>query len=578
MMPLARTLDIQRRPLPHNYLAGSTGLYPVLERVYAARGVLDVRNIEPSMAALLPPAGMSGLAKAVDLLVDAIDQKQHIVIVGDFDADGATGTAVAIRGLKLLGAKQVSYQVPNRFTHGYGLSAALVHTLLQVAGPVPDLLITVDNGTSSIEGVAAAKAAGIKVLITDHHLPGIELPAADAIVNPCLPGESFASKALCGVGVMFYLLIALRAKLRQLGRYQSGTEPNLAQLLDLVALGTVADLVPLDRNNRILVEQGLRRLRQGYGTLGIRALMSTSGTNIRRLAASDFAFRIAPRLNAAGRLDDMSLGIECLLTDDPARARQMAEQLNSLNDDRKALQSDMQQQALMIVEQMVKKMRDVPAVLVLADPTWHQGVVGLVASKMVERFHRPTIALAPSDDGWRGSARSIAGFHLRDALARLDSLHPQLMTRFGGHAMAAGLSIAEDKLEAFQAAAEIELPGLVAPELLHKVVYTDGPIAPSDINLELAHAIRAGGPWGQQFPEPMFEIEGHILDAQTLSGGHLKLRVRTDDDQQFVAFWFGADMDAVSLPKRARLIAQIDVDDFRGLDQARLLVRYLIAL
>jgi single-stranded-DNA-specific exonuclease len=590
-------MRLVERTLPANYSPGALAALNVpltLERVYAARGVCSVAELDSALAHLLPPTGLSGLNAAVALLVQALAQDWVIVIVGDFDADGATGTAVAVRGLRLLGAKHVRYRVPNRFTHGYGLSPALVETLIEDAArtpetqPLPSLLMTVDNGTSSIAGVARANAAGMQVLVTDHHLPGTELPAAAAIVNPNVGNEAFASKNLCGAGVVFYLLLSLRAKLRELGRYQGGVEPNLSALIDLVALATVADLVPLDRNNRILVEQGLRRLRAGAGTMGLRALLATSGTDTASVSAQDFGFRLGPRINAAGRLEDMSIGIECLLTDDPARARQLAEQLGALNTERREIQAQMQHEAFAALDKLnISPTRNspLPPVIIVADVEWHQGVVGLVASKLAERFHRPAIAFAPGEldgDGnvlhWRGSARSISGLHLRDALALLDARQPHLMQRFGGHAMAAGLSLENAQFAHFQKLAPKVFASVLAPELLHEIIYTDGELAPAEFNVALAQAIRFGGPWGMSFPEPSFTIDAQISDVQTLSGGHLRCKLRWGGAPALVsAVWFSPELSADALPRSAKLLVQITVDDFRGLASARLLIRRMLA-
>ena len=581
------------RPLPPEFQPGALramNIPAALERVYAARGVSTSAALEAGLNRLLPPADLSGLDAAVLLLEQAITEQQQIVIVGDFDADGATGTAVAVRGLRMLGARHVRYRVPNRFTHGYGLSPAVVETLLEdftrdpVSHPLPELLVTVDNGTSSIAGVARANLAGMRVLITDHHLPGDVLPAAAAIVNPNLPGEVFESKNLCGAGVMFYLLLALRAKLRTTGHFNSapfhGVEPNLSTLIDLVALATVADLVPLDRNNRILVEQGLRRLRAGAGTMGLRALLATSGTDTAAVCAQDFGFRLGPRINAAGRLEDMSIGIECLLSDDPARARQLAEQLGALNTERRELQAQMQHEAFAALDKLSispDKKGKLPSVIIVADLEWHQGVVGLVASKLAERFHRPAVAFAPAADGWRGSARSISGFHLRDALALVDAQNPGLMQRFGGHAMAAGMTVSSDQLDVFQRIAPKVFAVALLPEMLSEVIYTDGDLIPAEFDVPLAQAIRFGGPWGQAFPEPAFTIDAQIVDVQTLSGGHLRCKVRWGGAPALVsAVWFSPDRSADAVPERARLLVQVAIDEFRGLASARLMIRRLL--
>jgi single-stranded-DNA-specific exonuclease len=585
---MSRAYQLMERVLPESYRSGMLGQASmpfVLERVYVARGVTHASELDAGLKHMLVPHAMGGIVEACQLLQKAISLEWPIVIVGDFDADGACGTAVAVRGLRKLGAKQVGYRVPNRFKHGYGLSEALVSSIVgeaQAANtPAPKLLITVDNGTSSVAGVLAAKAAGMHVIVTDHHLPGLELPPADAIVNPNLQDDPFESKNLCGAGVMFYLLMALRAHFRSLGLYQNSLEPNLVELIDLVALATVADLVPLDRNNRILVEQGLRRIRAGAATMGIRALIATSGTDVNAVTASDFGFRLGPRINAAGRLEDMSVGIECLLTDNPSIARQLAEQLGALNSERRELQAQMQHEAFAILEQLniaPEDSKERPAVIIVADESWHQGVVGLVASKLAERFHRPAIALAPAEDGWRGSARSIAGFHLRDALALFDAKHPGILQRFGGHAMAAGLSIASDKLEPLKKQAPAVFASLLANELLLEQIYFDGDLPSNAFNVQLAQAIRFGGPWGQAFPEPQFRIEADIRDVQTLSGGHLRCRVRWGQALDWTsAVYFSPPITADQVPERASLLVQVSVDEFRGLASARLLIRRVLA-
>jgi len=567
---------IERRALPANFDAANYAMPPILARIHAARAGDPSASL--TLKHLLAPADLGGLAAAVATLDDAISSQRKIVVVGDFDADGATGTAVAVRGLRLLGATNVSFKVPNRFTHGYGLSPSLVDEI--APENVGALLLTVDQGTTSVAGVARANALNMAVIISDHHLPGHELPAALAIVNPNLHGDAFASKNLCGVGTVFYLLLALRAHFRTLGHYQNKPEPNLGELLDLVALGTVADLVPLDYNNRILVEQGLKRMRAGFACMGLRALLSVSKVDIKNANAADLAFRIAPRLNAAGRLDDMAIGIECLLCDDPARARALAETLSDLNRERREIQETMQAQALSLVEAIQSKRSLAPmgsaadAVLIVSDREFHQGVVGLVASKLVERYHRPALAFAPSEDGWRGSARSIPGLHLRDVLADLAAQYPDLIVKFGGHAMAAGLTIGFEHFERFKKLAPAAFSARLSAELLEQVVLTDGPLLRSEFNLNLAQHIRLGGPWGQGYPEPLFEVDAEILESSRINGRHLRLRLNW---QQSVvpAMWFNTALEPSELPKHARLLAQVELDEYQGLYSARLLIRHL---
>ncbi|HET6396674.1 MAG TPA: single-stranded-DNA-specific exonuclease RecJ, partial [Pseudoxanthomonas sp.] len=497
---------------------------PLLRRVYAARGAGAIALAQPRLAALLPPDGMAGMAAATALLEDAILEGRHIVVVGDFDCDGATACAVGVRGLRMLGAARVSHAVPNRMVHGYGLSPALVGELAALG---PELLVTVDHGIACHAGIAAARARGWPVLVTDHHLPGERLPAADAIVNPNLPGDAFPSKALAGVGVIFYLLLALRRRLREAGRFPGG-EPDLTTLLDLVAVGTVADLVPLDANNRALVGAGLRRLRAGRGCAGLRALIEVCGRDPARLTAADIGYAIGPRLNAAGRLEDMALGIECLLTDDPGRARELAGLLDGINAERRAVQQSMTDDA----EAALARARldaQAPLAPCLFDPEWHPGVVGLVASKMKERLHRPVVAFAPAEPGasvLRGSARSVPGFHIRDALAAVDTAHPGLVERFGGHAMAAGLTLERGKLSAFEQAWQAHAARMLDDALLQAELLSDGELLPQELDRFHAEALRDGGPWGQGFPEPLFDGEFELLDWRVVGERHLRMQLR----------------------------------------------------
>ena len=563
---------IQRRAVP-DHASWPETVPPVLQRIYAARGVLSPEQAELKLARLLPPETLGGLDHATRLLVDAIAGRKHIVIVGDFDCDGATGTAVAVRGLRLLGAENVSYQVPHRITHGYGLSPALVEELV---GLKPDLVITVDNGIACHAGVAAAKAHGWQVLITDHHLPGAQLPPADAIVNPNLDGDAFPSKALAGVGVMFYLLLALRRRMRDAGAF-AGAEPDLSVLLDLVAVGTVADLVPLDYNNRLLVAAGLKRMRQGQCQPGLRALAELAGRDLAKLIASDIGFALAPRLNAAGRLEDMALGIECLLTDDAQRAHHLAGVLDGINAERRGLQQQMVDEAEALVNALPFDAVGLPAALVLFDPGWHPGVVGLVASRLKDRMHRPVVAFAPAEpdsEFLRGSARSIHGFHVRDALAAVDARHPGLIERFGGHAMAAGLSLRKDRLDEFRAAfCQVALAGL-APETLQSQLLTDGGLAGGDFTRELAEALRMAGPWGQGFAEPVFDNVFAVTQWRVLGERHLKMTLLPEHGGSAIsAIHFGG---YAGEPPPARIHAayQLELDDFRGRQDVQLLIRH----
>ncbi|MEO9216151.1 MAG: single-stranded-DNA-specific exonuclease RecJ [Rhodanobacter sp.] len=565
------TLQLRRREskgLPSGWPAS---VHPVLQQVYAARGVLDPSQVEHRLARMLSPQLLGGLTQAVELLIEAIRDDWTILIAGDYDCDGATGTAVAVRGLRLLGAKRVSYAIPNRFVHGYGLSPALVASLQ----PTPQLIVTVDNGVASVAGVAAAKARGIRVIVTDHHLPGEQLPACDAMVNPNLVGDPFPSKMLAGVGVMFYLLLALRARLYEQGAFE-GAKPDLSMLLDLVALGTVADLVPLDFNNRVLVEAGLQRIRSGRACAGITALVESGKRSVATLCSSDLGFTVGPRLNAAGRLEDMRLGVECLLTDDVSQARSYAEQLSAINLERRDLQASMVAEA----EQMVVGMTDIDAIgVALYEPSWHAGIVGLVASKLKDRLHRPVIAFAPASeddsDNLRGSARSIAGFHIRDALAAIDAREPGLIERFGGHAMAAGLSLKTCDYPRFAAAFDAIARELIDAERLQAVLYTDGELPPGAVSLALARQLRHAGPWGQAFPEPLFDNLFECASWKVMGERHLRLQLRDPRD--------GALHDAVMFnayhgqppPAQLRAAYELTINDWQGRETPRLLLRHI---
>jgi len=567
---------IVRRTIPE-FAAWPDATPAVLQRIYAARGVCRPEDAELKLARLLSPETLGGLDAAVTLLAEAIAEHRHIVIVGDFDCDGATGTAVAVRGLRLLGATRVSYQVPHRITHGYGLSPALVEDMVAMA---PDLLITVDNGIACHAGVAAAKARSWQVLITDHHLPGPQLPAADVIVNPNLDGDAFPSKSLAGVGVMFYLLLALRRHLRDAAAF-AGPDPDLSSLLDLVAVGTVADLVVLDYNNRLLVAAGLRRLRQGQCQPGLRALAEVSGRALEKLTATDIGFALAPRLNAAGRLEDMALGIECLLTDDVTRAQELARVLDGINAERRQLQQTMVEDAELLLQRLPIDGDGLPAAMVLFDAAWHPGVIGLVASKIKERVHRPTIAFAPAEPDsrlLRGSARSIAGFHIRDALAQVDARNPGLIERFGGHAMAAGLSLPIERLDEFRSAFVEVADALLAPELLRAELLSDGPLQADELQRDVAEALRLAGPWGQGFAEPVFDGVFAVLEWRVLGERHLKLQLRSEAGGAAIsAIQFGGWTGEAPAP-RIHIAYQLELDDFRGRRDVQLLIRHLVAV
>ncbi|HEY4292156.1 single-stranded-DNA-specific exonuclease RecJ [Luteibacter sp.] len=548
-------------------------VHPVIQRVYAARGVCTPDGAEHRLARMLPPALLGGMDRAVALLMHAILDDRHIVIAGDYDCDGATGTAVAERGLRLLGARHVSHVVPNRFVHGYGLSVALVASL----DPAPDLIVTVDNGVASVAGVAAARARGIAVLITDHHLPGDALPDADAIVNPNLADDGFPSKALAGVGVMFYLLLGLRAAMREAGHLPDG-EPDLGSLLDLVALGTVADLVPLDFNNRVLVDAGLKRMRAGKACAGITALIEASGRSVSTVGATDLAFAIGPRLNAAGRLEDMSLGVACLLTDDAGIARRYAEQLSAINQERRDMQAGMVEEA----ETMVARAAHVDSVgVALFDPGWHAGIVGLIASKLKEKLHRPVLAFAPAGDETdelRGSARSIPGFHIRDALAEIDARHPGLIIRFGGHAMAAGLSLRAIDFDRFAAAFDATARAYLDEERLQALVQTDGELDYRDHTLDLARQLRQAGPWGQGFPPPVFEARFECASWKPMGSRHLRLQLRhTQGGAPLDAVMFNC-FDGTPPPSRMRVAYELSVNDWQGRESLRLLLVHMEAI
>lgn len=552
-------------------------LHPVLRRVYAARAVESVDDLDTSLARLIPPAKLGGLPAAVDLLQQAITTGQCIVIVGDFDADGATSCALCLRALRAMGAKQVHYLVPNRFEYGYGLTPEIVEV---AAALQPDLIMTVDNGISSVDGVAAAQQLGIRVLITDHHLPGEQLPAAAAIVNPNQAGDTFPSKHLAGVGVAFYVMLALRARLREQGWFEKAAiaEPNLAQYLDLVALGTVADVVPLDRNNRILVQQGIQRMRAGHCAPGIRALLEAGGRSLSRIVAADLGFVVGPRLNAAGRLDDMSVGIECLLTDDAAAAGQMAARLDALNRERKEIESDMQARALAAIAGLKLGDEQLPVGLCLFDPGWHQGVIGILAARIKERFHRPVIAFARSGPGeLKGSARSVTGLHIRDALDAVAARHPDLIAKFGGHAMAAGLSLPEDHYPVFAAAFDEEVSRHLSRKDLSGIIYSDGELSAQELSLETAQLLRDASPWGQGFPAPLFEGNFSVVSHRVVGQRHLKMTLAPERGScQIDGIAFNTEV----LPggrQQVHMAYRLDVNEYRGILSPQLIVEHMEA-
>lgn len=547
---------------------------PLLTRLYAARGVQSEAELDKSLARLIPFQQLKGIDAAVDLLVTALEQRQRILIVGDFDADGATASTVGMLGLRLLGAAHVDYLVPNRFEYGYGLTPEIVEVALTRE---PQLLITVDNGISSVEGVAAAKKAGLKVLITDHHLPGDELPQADALVNPNQPGCEFPSKALAGVGVIFYVLMALRARLRSLGWYESQPQPNIGELLDLVALGSVADVVPLDANNRILVHQGLERIRAGRARPGIKAILEVAKRDAARITSTDLGFIVGPRLNAAGRLDDMSLGIECLLTADANRAREMAAQLDGMNQDRKSIEQGMQREALAQLKDL--PVESMPFGLCLFDPEWHQGVIGILASRMKERYFRPTIAFADAGDGLlKGSGRSVQGFHIRDALSVVAAQHPNLIAKYGGHAMAAGLTLPQENFALFAEAFDAEVRRQLREEDLTGRMLSDGTLAVEEFHLELARALRHAGPWGQHFPEPLFHGVFQLVEQRVVGERHLKVVLKSEcGSVKLDGIAFGIDRDVWPNPtiQWVELAYKLDVNQFRGNETVQLMIAHI---
>ena len=559
-------------------------LPPLVRRIYSQRPLAALTELELTLSQLIPPARLKGIDAAVDLLEAALKEGERLLIVADFDADGATSCALALTVLRAFGCAHVDYIVPNRFEYGYGLTPEIVEL---AKGKNPDLIITVDNGISSIEGIESARVAGIKTLVTDHHLPGRELPAADAIVNPNQPGCEFPSKSIAGVGVIFYVMLALRSRLRDNGWFTSKgiPEPNLAEQLDLVALGTVADVVALDHNNRILVSEGIKRIRAGRARPGILSLLILAKRNFSTLAASDLGFAVGPRLNAAGRLDDMSTGIECLLTQSEHEAHEYALELDGMNKDRRDIEAGMREQAFALVDQLAFDADDLPAGLSLFDDRWHQGVVGIVASRIKERCHRPVIAfaLADADDPeseLKGSARSIPGFHIRDALDAVAAANPGLVTKFGGHAMAAGLSLSRANFDAFAQAFAAEATRVLSPELLQATIVSDGELSAEELTLGCAADLAAAGPWGQAFPEPTFHGRFKLQQQRRLGENHLKMVLSPLGDDGFLvdAIAFGvseADWPASSATE-IELAYRLNINEFRGARTLQLMVEHLL--
>ena len=545
------------------------GIHPLLARLYAARGVTSADELDPALARLLPPQTMLGLEAGACLLADAMAAGQTLCIVADYDCDGATACAVAVRGLKMLGASQVRYIVPDRVVDGYGLTAPIAQRVRDAGA---DVLITVDNGIASVEGVAHARALGLKVLVTDHHLPGPQLPAADVIVNPNQPGCAFASKAIAGVGVVFYLLLALRAQLRQRGVFDAATQPKLDALLPLVALGTVADVVKLDANNRRLVAQGLKRVRSRAMPAGIASLFSVSGRVAERATTFDFGFALGPRINAAGRLADMTLGIECLLTDDPARADALAQALDAINRERRVIESGMREQAFAIAESLFDADDEPPPAICVFDPDFHEGVVGIVASRIKEQLHRPVFVFAASAAPGRGhelkgSGRSIPGFHLRDALDLVAKRHPGVLLRFGGHAMAAGCTVHEDGLDAFEQGLNTVAQEWLDAATLTRQLETDGALEPQYLRLDVVDTLQREV-WGQGFAPPTFSEPVEVLSQRLVGEKHLALKLR-HQGQAVDGIWFGH---TEPLPARVCLAYRLDADAWNGQRRVRFLV------
>jgi single-stranded-DNA-specific exonuclease len=553
------------------------GTSPLLWRIYRARGIAAETELERELASMIPPDRMGGLEEAVAVLFDAIRDDRRILIVGDFDADGATSCALAVLVLRAFGHRQVQFLVPNRFEFGYGLTPEIVEHARDLN---PELIVTVDNGISSVSGVAAANKLGWQVVVTDHHLAGPVLPQAEALVNPNLPDNDFPSKALAGVGVIFYVLLGLRSRLRSAGWFEQGgiTVPNMADFLDLVALGTVADVVPLDRNNRILVHQGLKRIRSGHCRPGITAILRVAGRNPARAQAADMGFAVGPRLNAAGRIDDMSLGIECLLAEDPDRAHELAAELDRLNRERRTIEGEMKQQAEAVLETWSPNDTDeLPWGLCLYQARWHQGVIGILASRIKERYHRPVIAFAPGGDGLlKGSARSIPGLHIRDVLDELAVQRPALLQKFGGHAMAAGMTLRENDFNAFAQAFDEVVRTHLQPDDLNAVLHSDGAITQNEMTLDTAREIMNGGPWGQGFAEPLFDGLFEVLSSRVVGEKHWKLLLcPAGGDLAIDAIAFNACETLPVMPQRVHAAYRLDENEWQGRISLQLRIEYM---
>lgn len=570
---------VKRRATQIEQSLAQSELSDILQRVYANRGVTDRADLELTIQNILPPVSLKGSNDAAKLLFDAILSNQSIVIVGDYDADGATSTALAMKGLQALGANQVNYLVPNRFEFGYGLTPEIVDLAKQYE---PDLIITVDNGISSLDGVKHARELGMNVLVTDHHLPGEQLPNANVIVNPNQPEDDFASKSLAGVGVMFYVLIALRTYMREQDWFNKNNqhEPNFAQMLDIVALGTVADVVPLDRNNRILVEQGLRRIRAGQCCPGILALLKVAKCDYSRAVSSDLAFYVGPRINAAGRLEDMSIGIECLLSTNQEVADDIATRLHTLNVERREIEGQMKEEAIKSLEKLESSFTNLKKSIGICvyEPNWHQGVIGIVAARVKEKYYRPTIAFADSGENeLKGSARSIPGVHIRDVLDTVAAKHPHIISKFGGHAMAAGLSLDKKYYEEFTQAYNQVLTEWVSEDDLQQEIMSDGELVYHQFNLNTAKSLRNSGPWGQGFPVPMFDGEFKVLDYRVVGEFHLKLTLQPENsDLSLGGIVFNyANYDWNNRALTVHVAYELDVNHFRGIETPQLLIKHL---
>ena len=566
---------IKRREIP---VGNSVSTHPLLDRLYRARHIKNTKELDRTLKSMLNPNQLYGIDQAVNLLVEVYQQQQKIVIVGDFDADGATSTALSVLALRQLGFSDVDYLVPNRFEQGYGLSIPVAEMALEKG---VQLLMTVDNGVSSFEGIAFLKEKGIRVLVTDHHLPPETLPPADAIVNPNLSQCHFPSKSLAGVGVAFYLMLAVRAKFRELGIFTAETQPNFTDLLDLVALGTIADVVPLDQNNRILAYQGLMRIRARRCRPGIIALAEVANRNVEQFTSSDLGFCIGPRLNAAGRLDNMSIGVELLLANEMSKARELALDLDELNQTRKEIEAGMKLEAIKICQNLTALFKELPYGITLYQPDWHQGVLGIVSSRVKDQYHRPVIAFTQDSEGiLKGSARSIEGLHMRDVLERIHSQHPNIILKFGGHAMAAGLSIREEYFADFQHLFNQTIADWLDEEHLQGIIWTDGELNSNEFNLETAKLIKSVGTWGQGFPEPCFDGEFKILDQRAIGQNKNHLKMLLEPKQggvllDAIAFNINTRLYPDLSIKQARLAYKLDINEFRGNRSLQLLVDYI---